>query len=125
MKIINPWSYEYIRRLTDEATERAKEQSLRPALGKEVVATYKSSRRFNIPFLGDYTPDGWTRVDHLIRPIFVDTTGRGQPGDPAITSFEFFKRAETQLQTESSVVLAYGVIEQGQTQALVATYKRT
>jgi len=121
--ILNPWNYEYIRQLATEAAEIARERGLRPSLATEVVKTYRHSHRFNIPFLGDYVPDGWKRLEK-IEPIFVDTTGRGQPGDPAITAFEFFRLVETSLKGKSISRIGYGVIEQGQTQALIATYKK-
>ena len=121
---LNPWNYDYIRQLVAEASILAKEQGLRPSLATEVVKTYAHSHRLNIPFLGDYVPEGWVRVDYLIEPVFVDITGRGLPGDPAITAFEFYRRAQQHTKSESSVVLAYGVIEQGQTQALIATYRK-
>jgi len=120
---LNPWNYKYIRQLVAEASELAKEQGLRPSLATEVVKTYAHSHRLNIPFLGDYLPEGWIRM-YDFEPIFVDITGRGQPGDPAITAFEFYRRAQQHTKSESSVVLAYGVIEQGQTQALVAAYRK-
>ena len=78
---LNPWSYEYIRQLAQEATEIAKRDNLRPALASEVVKTFRNNRRFNIPFLGDYVPQGWERIDHVIEPVFVDTTGAAQPGE--------------------------------------------
>lgn len=122
MNSINPWSYSYIRQLADEATILARQEGLRPALASEVIKTYKHSHRFNIPFLGDYVPEGWMRIDYFIAPLFVDTTGRAKHGDPAITQQEFFQRAIQN--THSPLVIGYGVIEMGQTQALVATYKR-
>lgn len=121
---LNPWSYEYIRQLAQEATEIAKRDNLRPALVIEVVRSYRQSFRFNIPLLGDHLPQGWERVDWLIEPVFVDTTGRAETGGPALTRFEFFERAKQHTKSEDSVVLGYGVIEQGQTQVLVATYRR-
>lgn len=116
------WNYKYIRLLADEATERAKVSNLRPATLTEVVQNFKTSRRFNIPFLGDHIPDGWERLE---QEIFVDTTGCGKPGDPAITQFDFFMRTADLLKDANTDAYGYAVIEQGQTQALIATYRRT
>jgi hypothetical protein len=121
---LNPWSYAYIRQLAQEATEIAKRDNLRPALANEVTKTYRSNRRFNIPFLGDYVPQGWERIDWLIEPMFVDTTGKAIPGDPAITHHEFLKRVAQHIKSKEGFVIGYGVIEQGQTQVLIATYRR-
>ena len=119
---LNPWNYNYIRQLVAEASALAKEQGLRPALATEVVKTYVHSHRLNIPFLGDYIPEGWIRMYNF---VFIDLTGRVMPGESnAITSFEFFKRVEKHTQSGSSLVFGYGAIEQGQIQALVATYKK-
>lgn len=122
---LNPWKYEYIRQLAEEATILARQEGLRPVLATEVVRTYKRNHRLNIPNLGDHVPEGWTRVDFLIEPVFVDITGISKPGESnAITPFEFFKRAEQHTKGESSFVVGYGVIETGQTQALVAAYRK-
>ena len=121
---LNPWSYEYIRQLAQEATEIAKRDNLRPALASEVVKTFRNNRRFNIPFLGDYVPQGWERIDHVIEPVFVDTTGRAIPGDPAITHYEFFKRVQQHVKGEEGSTIGYGVIEQGQVQVLIATFRK-
>lgn len=122
---INPWKYEYIRQLAEESTILARQEGLRPALATEVIRTYKRNRRLNIPNLGDYVPEGWTRIDYLIEPVFVDITGIARPGEfTGITPAEFFKRAEQHTQDESSFVIGYGVIEAGQTQALVAAYRK-
>lgn len=117
----NPWSYSYIRALAEEATERAKLQGLRPTLAAQAFATWKRSCRFNIPFLGDHVPDGWVRADDQIVPFFVDRTGRARPGENnCITAYEFYRRLEAWRDTP----FAFGVIEAGQTQALVAAYEK-
>lgn len=121
---LNPWSYAYIRQLAQEATEIAKRDNLRPALASEVTKNFRSNRRFNIPFLGDYVPQGWERIDWLIEPVFMDTTGGAVPGDPAITHQEFFTRANQHTKGEEGFVIGYGVVEQGQTQVLIATYRK-
>ena len=124
---LNPWSYEYIRQLADEATILARQEGLRPAWATEIDRTYRRTLRLNIPFLGDYIPEGWTRMNS-IEPVFVDITGTVRPGESnAITKSEFFQQAlhTAGLEDEQDgFILGYGVIEQGQTQALVATYRK-
>ena len=114
---LNPWSYKYIRRLTEEATEIARHDGLRPALASEVLMTWRQRQRFNIPFLGDYVPEGWERTGEI---GMVDRTGRALQGDPAMPALEFLRQVH-ELKDKS---LGLGVIETGQTQVLVATYKR-
>jgi len=116
------WNYKYIRLLADEATERAKISNLRPATLTEIVRNFKAHRRFNIPFVGDHIPDGWEQLEEA---IFVDTTGCGKPGDPAITQFEFFIRATELLKEADTNDYGYAVIEVGQVQALVVAYRKT
>ena len=79
---LNPWKYEYIRQLAEEATILARQEGLRPVLATEVVRTYKRNHRLNIPNLGDHVPEGWTRVDFLIEPVFVDIRAFPNLGSP-------------------------------------------
>lgn len=123
MKIINlnPWSYTYIRKLAEEATILAQQEGLRPALAHEVVKNYRHSRRLNIPLLGEYLPEGWQRIKD--EPVFVDLTGKQEPGTRmAVTAFEVFRRAEDLCGKRT--VYGFGLIEQGQTQALLAIYRK-
>lgn len=120
---INPWTYKYIRMLADEATLMAANQGLRPALADEAERNRRQSNRFNIPFLGDYIPEGWVRL-YEIEPVFVDTTGRGHPVGSIITQFEFAKRIQALRDKHPGEVLGYGVIELGQLAALVAVYRK-
>lgn len=126
MTNINPWSYEYIRKTIEEATLLAKYDDLRPITSAEVVRTYKHSRRLNIPNLGDYVPEGWKRMDWMIEPVYVDITGRVRPGTGTqpISIAEFAKQVEQHTKGESSFVVGYGIIEMGQTQARIATYRK-
>ena len=76
-----------------EAADRALENDERPILVPELV---KRERR--IPFLGDYTPSGWTSrtpeslglEGHGVYDVglFVDTSGFGKPDEPALTVAE-------------------------------------
>jgi hypothetical protein len=114
--LLNPWSYTYIRKRADEATIEAKQNGLYPVLASKAAMNYKTSRRFNIPFLGDYVPEGWERTGEI---GFVDTTGTAKQGDPAMPTFEFLRRIQANKEP-----IGLGVIEIGQTQALIATYRK-
>ena len=119
--VLNPWSFTYIRKLVDEATYMAKFHDLRPTMGDEAIMNYKTSHRFNIPFLGDHVPAGWERMDE-IAPLIVDITGGKQVNQPAITQFDFYRRISDHRKDLTHI--GYGVIERGQVHALVATYQR-
>ena len=71
-----------------------------------------------IPNLGDYVPRGWKQT--VDKPYFVDTSGWGDPGEPALTH-EQFAKALAKLPEGVGI----GLIEAGQFQAYVATYVRT
>lgn len=115
---LNPWPYTYVRKLVTKATLEAQQQGLRPALAKEVAKNYRTSNRFNIPFLGDYIPEGWARIDDEIEPVFVLTSSGVLTGSN-LSQQEFFKRAK-----DSGDDIGYGVIERGQVQMLIATYRK-
>jgi hypothetical protein len=121
VRILNPWTYNYIRKLADEATFLAEKQGLRPALAPEIIRSYRHSKRLNIPFLGDHVPAGWERTGEF---GFVDTTGRAAQGDRAMPAFEFFRQMEHIRDQDDSDDVGFGVIEIGQTQALVARYHK-
>jgi hypothetical protein len=111
--------------LIEEATILARQEGLRPALATEVIKTYKLSSRLNIPNLGNYVPEGWTRIDFLFQPVFVDLTSTSKTRKPyAITPFQFFARAGQHTKSESLFTVGYGIVEVGQTQVLVATYRK-
>lgn len=115
--LLNPWSYSYIRKLAEEATYLAKVNNLRPILSNEAATHWvrNKGKRFNIPLLGDYVPEGWERVEEI---GFVDTTGTAKTGDPAMPMSELYERI---LQHPG---LGLGIIEQGQNKVLVAIYRK-
>ena len=111
----NPWSYRYIQKLADEATLLAKVENLRPITADQAVINWKRNKKFNVPFLGDYIPEGWERTGEI---GFVDRTGTARKGDASMPIRDFY--AHIQQHTD----LGLGIIEMGQTQVLVATYQR-
>lgn len=84
----------------------------------------------SIPDLGDYRPDGWDRVDLEnwypgdrppgvdlnMNAYFVDYSGFGIAGEPALTTAEFFHLARPGY--------GYAVIESGQFQLYVGVFEK-
>ena len=66
----------------------------------------------SIPFVGDEPIEGWQEIDNL----FVDSSGFGRAGEPALTIDEFYKQIKAGL--------AYGVTEAGQFQLYVGVFEK-
>ena len=96
-----------IQRLNEAATKRAEDWDTWPA-------KWRGNRdKFRLPNLGNYVPEGWRRTDR--DPLFVDSSGFGQKGEPALTIDEMFDKL--------TVGKSYAVIEAGQFQVYVAEYE--
>jgi hypothetical protein len=67
-----------------------------------------------IPNIGDYRPDGWKLMDGL----FVDSTGVGLEGKPALTFEEFAEQASNHPDD------GHALIEVGQFQVLIGRFRR-
>lgn len=67
--------------------------------------------RGGFPFLGDYIPKGWKRTGNS---FFVDSSGFGREGEPALTLNQFLQKVKPSL--------GYAVVEAGQFQVYVAEY---
>ena len=63
-----------------------------------------------IPDFGDYRPDDYELVDEY----FVDHSGFGQPGEPALTITQFQKLVKKDF--------GYAIIEQGQFQLWIGEF---
>lgn len=111
-----------INRANREATKQAVRNGKHPAVPtaeqRACFATGElSAPGFKIPNLGCCIPEGWTLTD--VDPFFVDTSGFGREGEPALTQRQFaLKLAEL---PEGDGV---GLTEAGQFQAHVAVYRR-
>ena len=81
---------------------------------QEDLDDYRAGNRraLSIPFLGDYTPKGFKKTENL---YFVDSSGCGGPGEPALTMDQFI----------SKIVpgCAYAVVEAGQFQVYVQEFE--
>ena len=67
-----------------------------------------------LPFLGDYVPKGWTLTDR--DQLFVDTSGFGSAGEPALTQKQMIASFKTGY--------GYALVEAGQFQGYVAEFER-
>ena len=100
----------------DTATRKARRNHVAPVQGAR-----------GVPFVGDYVPPGFIRVSAPAVGrfmacadgyLFVDSSGWGNSGEGALTKSEFIAYAE------SHPDLYFGVVEAGQFQVVVATYKK-
>ena len=86
----------------------------RPRPGRPVVAKFdvdiESIR--HAPFIGDRDVRGWTEVNRY----FVDSSGFGQAGEPALTADQFFRKVRKGF--------AYAIVEQGQFQIYIAEFQK-
>ena len=80
---------------------------------KPMLATKDGERLFGVPFVGDKPIKGWRETDNM----FVDSSGFGKPGEPALTIEQFYKQIKAGL--------AYGVTEAGQFQVHVGVFEKT
>src|SRR4030042_6549218 len=67
---------------------------------------------FPFPFLGDYVPKGWK----LVETYFVDSSGFGQEGEPALTARQFLAKIK--------VDFGYALREVGEFQVVVGEYQK-
>lgn len=65
-----------------------------------------------IPNIGDYRPKGW----ELVGTLFVDSSGWGSPGEPALTQDQFMNRMKAGM--------GYAVIKAGEFQVYVGEFKK-
>jgi hypothetical protein len=68
--------------------------------------------KFTIPNIGDHRPKSW----ELLEILFVDASGCGDPGEPALTQKQFAERMKPGF--------GYAVIEVGQFQVYVGKFQK-
>lgn len=120
---------ETIKRMSREAAQRAASEGLKPLiieaedLDGDVIEMIRG-----IPDLGTHLPDGWKRVklerEHGVYmgdnqgfgAFFVDASGFGRPGEPALTLREFIERLKPGL--------AYAIVEAGQFQVKIGVFEK-
>lgn len=99
-----------LRAMNRAAASRAAREHKRPYIvEKEDLG---SMPPFPFPNLGDYRPKGWK----LIEEHFVDNSGFGSPGEPALTVNEFISKLV--------VGHGYAIIGEGQFQVYVGEFTK-
>jgi len=112
-------SLQAIRALSAEQAERAAEEELTPFVPFNVEEV-ESWDRFPFPNIGDYTPPGWERVEGA--EWFVDKTGWGSEGEPALT-VRGFQAALVEYVRENPRH-GYAITEEGQFQVYVTAFRK-
>lgn len=121
-------SGDMIRQLERDATRKARRDKRAPwvpsglqaaclAAGDLQCETDPTCKRPNIPFLGDYVPKGWKRIDADL--WFVDMSGFGTNAEPAM-SMEQFAKAMAAAEPGTG----FALVSHGQFQGYVAQYRR-
>ena len=98
-----------IKKLNQEAGDRAKGLDLQPYIVNDTT-TVQDIRL--MPNFGDYRPKGW----ELVETYFVDSSGFGQEGEPALTLRQFMGRIKKGR--------GYAIIEAGQFQVYIGEFEK-
>lgn len=109
------FSPEYIKEMNRRAAARARRNGIEPhVITEDERASVLRGEGVpgDIPFIGSYKPKGWERL----RTHFVDISGFGEPGEPALTIHEFYRRVVPGR--------GYAIVSAGQFQAYIAEYQR-
>ena len=111
--------------LNDKATKKARKAGAVPIVPTEEQRAQLTKGDllgaaeigFKVPFLGEYTPKGWQETDDEY--LFVDASGFGQRGEPALT-FEQFALVIAKDEAD----IGYAIVEEGHFQCYVARYRK-
>jgi len=109
-------SPEAIRDLSQEAARKAAAEHLVPYIvWPDDLRNWKAGLGFPLPFpfIGDHEPEGYEPIGDA---LFVDTSGLGDPGEPALTSSQLIDRIQ--------VGKGYALTTLGQFQGYLQTYER-
>lgn len=111
-------SLEQIRHIAEQSGRRARKLGKTPLVfsGKEAIETEVRG----IPNLGEYVPKGWEHLEG--RDLFADKTGWGSESEPALTFRGLCE--ELGRRYEEDPAYGYGIVEEGEFQIYVGTFKR-
>ena len=112
-------SPETILRTENEAADRAREEGLPPWVPwdeAEIHRVLRGGDGNTVPFIGDHVPEGWELVD----THFVDTSGFGSPGEPALPIGSFIRIAKGGLKNARG----WASISHGQFQVYIGEFKQ-
>jgi hypothetical protein len=108
-----------INHLCKEAERKAKRAKLRPlVLAETVDVDHLGEAGYRIPNFGDYRPKGWKLLEHWQ----CDSSGLGQPHEPALTQLQLVTRMK-RLITEGKLY-GYAIIEEGQFQLQLGVFEK-
>jgi hypothetical protein len=109
------FSISTIRVLSDKAAIQAAQRKRKPFVFWDAEEAKKLDR---IPFIGHYQPEGWEQVSEVL----VDTTGLDEEG-PALSVKTFVAHVIADL--EAGHGYGYAIVERGQFQCRIGTWKPT
>ncbi len=108
---------DYIKEINRERAQEAAAEGLEP-----FVYYNTDEVRDLIPFpfahIGDHRPEGW----ELVESHFVDSSGLGSPGEPALTANQFVELVEERIAANPGT--GWAIIEAGQFQVYVGEFRR-
>lgn len=97
-----------IRRLSQDAAKKAARDHTTPYIWEQ--DDFVEPERVRLPFLGTHVPRGWV----MVNTYFVDSSGFGDAGEPALTREQFLKKLQ--------VGRGYAIIEAGEFQVYVGEF---
>lgn len=109
-------SPETIQNMQQEARkDAAREGKLPYVVEQEDINAWRRGRSLPVPFpfIGDYDPPGFTAEGEA---LFVDSSGMGAPGEPALTQHQMFD--------ELVPGTGYALVEVGQFQVYIQPFRR-
>ena len=106
-----------IRSMSDRAARKAARAKKTPYVPYDTDEVNGWSS-FPFPFIGSYLPEKWEKVDSL----FCDSSGFGQPGEPALTQDQLKSKVRAYLALDGTY--GFAVTEAGQFQCYVGVFKK-
>lgn len=112
--------YSQVRDEAARQARKAKREGKRPLHIRGFDPAHPLEFCKRIPFLGDYVPEGWEVADG-IQDLFVDSTGLGGEGEPALSVRRFAERLEAF--RKSGDPYGFGISEAGEFQVYIRVYR--
>ncbi len=108
-----------VRYYARKAGSVARREALKPFEPESLEDINPSNPGFKVPNLGTYVPAGWRRTEDV---WFVDKTGRGREGEPALTIPQFVEKVREYFANHPTA--GYGVVFEGEFQVYVAAFEK-
>ena len=110
------WSLQTIDYLNQQAARKARRGKKEPFV--PVLDQIAAFPPFPFPHLGPYVPAGWERAEET---WFVDSSGWGKPGEPALSVEQFGD--ELRQYVNDNPDHGFAIVESGQFQCYVGAYR--